>query len=70
VATKEEHMRTKSRLTLVAALAVGSIPMAGAAAFAHGEPACDDPVAGVIHEVEEATHLYPLHELEEAYCAL
>jgi hypothetical protein len=36
----------------------------------HDGPACDDPVAGAIHQVEEATHLHALHEVEETYCAI
>jgi hypothetical protein len=63
-------VRTRIRLTLAAALAVAALPLAGPAAFAHGEPACDDPVAEAIHEAEEATHLHQLHALEEAYCGL
>jgi hypothetical protein len=63
-------MRTRIRLTLAAALAVSALPMAGTAALAHGEPACDDPVAETIHDLEEATHLHQLHALEEAYCGL
>lgn len=63
-------MRTIPRLMLTAVLALGALPVAGAAAFAHGEPACDDPVAETVHELEEATGLHPLHELEEAYCDL
>jgi hypothetical protein len=63
-------MRTRIRLTLPAVLAAAALPMAGSAALAHGEPACDDPVAETIHELEEATHLHQLHEVEEAYCEL
>ena len=63
-------MRKRIRLTLAAALAVAALPMAGTAALAHGEPACDDPAAETIHELEEATGLHALHEVEEAYCDL
>jgi hypothetical protein len=63
-------MRNRIRLTLAAALAVAALPVAGTAALAHSEPACDDPVAETIHELEEATGLHPLHEVEEAYCDL
>ena len=68
--TKEARMRTRIRVTLAAALTVAALPMAGTAAVAHGDPACDDPVAETVHEIEEATGLHALHEVEEAYCSL
>ncbi len=63
---EDRSTRTRFRLMLVTALAVGVMPL-GAAAFA--APACNDPVANEIHELEEATGLEPLHDVEKAYCA-
>jgi hypothetical protein len=56
----------KLRLLLAAAF-IGAVLPAGAATAA---PECDDPVAHAIHDVEGATGLEPLHEVEEAYCGL
>jgi hypothetical protein len=58
----------KLRLALTAALAVAVLPVGAVAAA--GDPDCDDTVADAIHELEEATGLTALHEVEEAYCGL
>jgi hypothetical protein len=60
-------VKPSPRLLLTVALGLAAMPMVTAAA---GEPACDDPVAHTIHDVEEATHLHALHVVEDAYCGI
>jgi hypothetical protein len=63
-------MSTRTRRATRTAGLVAALPLLVGfhAGSDHDGPACDDPVAGAIHEVEEATHLHALHEVEEAYC--
>jgi hypothetical protein len=64
-------MSTRSRsLVAVLGLAAASPLLVGFVGADDGSSACNDPVAGAIHDLEEATHLHALHEVEEAYCAI
>lgn len=58
----------KTSHVLLATLALPALIAAAPATVLHGDPACDDAVAEIIHDLEEGTGLHPLHEVEEAYC--
>ncbi|WP_052664528.1 hypothetical protein [Nitriliruptor alkaliphilus] len=62
-------MSARPRRLATAAGLVAAFPLiVGFVGPDHGDPHCDDPIAEVIHEVEEATHIHALHDVEVVYC--
>lgn len=69
---KDITMKIPALLGTVAVGATALIALGPVGAASADQPACDDAVAGLIHELHELAGPFgePLHEVEEVYCSV